>query len=366
MKNKIIALALVGVMLSVCFAGVFSYADDADAIVGEGTSKKPYAINTTENPIVLSELKDKAVVYFNLSYDKQYAKSVTPAAKVTTTDGENSNAVTVTNLNKDSDYRFSSVLVAPSFTVAAELKVTYTVTIEYKALSSDTTVATDTVYYVAYVNVLESTKDTTLGSVVIKGNEAYTTSNPLVTVPVIGSGNSYYSNNLPAGLYLETAENGDVKVVGMIGSGLVSDTEKTFDIYQITESDVVKTTVSYTVVGAEEGNGFKYTVSADKQILNETSDDDRTIIVKSGTPLTITTTKNLTQFKAVNQTDGTAYKVITSKSNAYELSNNVSGTVKVFMTYNNGINDNCTKVLTIIYIGSTADASLSNPVVRSY
>lgn len=358
MKNKIIALALVGVMLSVCFAGVFSYADDADAIVGEGTSEKPYVISTTENPIVLSELKDKAVVYFNLSYDKQYAKTVTAEASVTDLSDATSAVITATNPVTDtSGYRFSSNLTATIPKADIDLKVTYTVTVEYK---ENIHAAPDVVYYVAYVKVLKSNDGPLALEAEFKGNLEYTINNSPVIVPAIGPSDSYYSNNLPAGLYLQTDVNGGAKVVGMIGSNVENGS---FDIYQITDRDVVKTTVSYTVADADEGDEFEYSVSAvSDAIFNE----DKTIIVKSGTPLTITTTKNLTQFKAVNQTDGTAYKVITSESNAYELSNNVSGTVKVFMTYNNGINDNCTKVLTIIYIGSTADASLSNPVVRSY
>lgn len=359
MKNKIIALALVGVMLSVCFAGVFSYADDADATTGTGAPKDPYAINTTKNPVVLSELKDKAVVYFNLSYDKQYAKTVTAEASVTDLSDETSTVITVTNPVTDtSGYRFSSNLTATIPKDDIDLKVTYTVTVEYK---ENIHAAPDVVYYVAYVKVLKSNDDPLALEAEFKGNLEYTINNSPVIVPAIGPSDSYYSNNIPAGLYLQTDVNGGAKVVGMIGSNVENGS---FDIYQITDRDVVKTKVNYTVDSADVGKGFNYSVSAGEKILDSVN-EDRTIIVKSGTPLTITTTVELTQFKAVNQTDA-AYKVITSESNTYELSNNVSGTVKVFMTYNNGINDNCTKVLTIIYIGSTADASLSNPVVRSY
>ena len=367
MKNKILALAVVGVMLSVCFAGVFSYTDDADAISGDGrTVDTAYELNDKKNPEKLSELKDKAVIYFNLSYDKQYLKNITATASVTDVNGVQSEVITASGPAKDnSDYRFSSELSASDFRENVSLKVTYTVTIQYKGPSSEDVVATDEVYYVAYVDVLKSAGDVTKDGVVFKGNVEYTTENPPVTVSVIGSNNSYYSNNLPAGLYL-AAENGDAKVVGMIGSGAPK--TGTFDIYQITDSDVVKTTVSYTVVDAEKGNGFKYSVSAAGVDIPDISDENKTIVVKSGAVLNIKTSVKLTQFKAVdltNQTDAT-YREISSESNTYELANNVSGTVKVFMTYNNGINDNCTKILTIIYIGSTADASLSNPVVRSY
>lgn len=361
MKNKIIALALVGVMLSVCFVGVFSYADDADAIVGDGSSStNAYVINTTENPVVLSKLKDKAVVYFNLSYDKQYAKTVTAEASVTDLSDETSTVITATDPVTDtSGYRFSSNLTATIPEADTDLKVTYTVTVEYK---ENIHVAPDVVYYVAYVKVLKSNNGPLALEAEFKGNLEYTINNSPVIVPAIGPSDSYYSNNLPAGLYLQTDVNGGAKVVGMIRSNVENGS---FDIYQITDRDVVKTKVNYTVDSADVGKGFNYSVSAGEKILDSVN-EDKTIIVKSGTPLTITTTVELTQFKAVNQTGDSAYKEISPKSNTYVLSDIVSGTVKVFMTYNNGINDNCTKVLTIIYIGSTADASLSNPVVRSY
>ena len=368
MKNKILALAVVGVMLSVCFAGVFSYTDDTDAIAGNGTANTPYELNDKSNPEKLSKLKDKAVVYFNLSYDEQYTNEVTTKASVKTLEGADSNVITASDPVQDTTYHFSSDLIAENFETAVSLKVTYTVTIDYTDTTSD-----DVVYYVVYVNVLTPNVEPSKVTVEFKGNVDYTTENSPVIVSVINSNNSYYSNNLPAGLYLKTAENGDAKVVGMIGSGAPK--TGTFDIYQITDRDVVKTPVSYTVADADGGNGFNYSVSVvdnstgnptDNPILNKISDENKTIVVKSGTVLNITTSEKLTQFKAVNQINGEAYGEIKSESNTYVLSDNVSGTVKVFMTYNNGINDNCTKTLTIIYIGSTADASLSNPVVRSY
>ena len=387
MKNKILALAVVGVMLSVCFAGVFSYTDDADAdaITGTGKPDDPYNIGSVQ----LSKLKDQAIVYFNLSYDKQYLRPEGPVCDI---DGEVNSALKAEKPIKDTDDRFKGELKALTFTnsdVSADVTYKVTLTYAYEDASNKAEyIVSDYVYYKVSVTILgsnanpDSIKMKFEGNVIYDGNWAkgdgnvYTSgsesSEPLFKNKSTSDSDSFYSSDLPKGLYLKTV-NGGATITGMIGSAEYSEdnVERTFHVYQITDKDVIVTEVKYTVDNAKSGLGFTYLVSdkEDKVVLNE-SNDDKIIIVKSGTELKITTTEKLTQFKTVDQTNKAYDDSITPTESdsgyTYTISNNVSGTVKVFMTYNNGINDNCTKILTIIYIGSTADASLSNPVVRSY
>ena len=394
MKNKIIALALVGVMLSVCFAGVFSYVDDADAIDGNGGMGNPYLLNAANKPMELSELKNSAIVYFNLAFDTTYGTVAKIDTKVVVKgdpatayeSGEVFEKLTVTKpgIGDGKEYRYSSeISVSTENLIDAECMVFYVVTINYGTTPTPTAPTTiEYVYYMAYVKIISPADDDTV-FITLKGNVHY---NGDWTVSGSNSGNNryvgnetsesinalfegdghYYSSNILPGLYLKEVKGGTT-IVGMLGSSVTK--SGSFDVYKVTEEDVTKITVDYDVFAADSGNGFKYAVNGDTEVVPDTT-SNTTIIVKTGTTLTITTDVDLTQCKVTNSTNDT-YKLVddtddTVNKGKYEIASNVSGTVKVFMTYNNGINDNCTKVLTIIYIGSTADASLSNPVVRSY
>ena len=382
MNNKAIALAVVGIMLSVCLAGVISYADNTDATDGAGTEGNPYVLP----PVNLSELKDKAVVYFNLSYDKQFVTN-DPVVKVEikyTTTGDYTDYLTKTDGTLE-NYRYSNVLTATKFDADVEATVKYTVTITYDKLPAGAVGSglTETVYYQASVSIHEATGNPGDVSMEFQGNVAYNGNWALDEDKYKGneSGDatvifgkdtvnaSFYSNNLPKGLYLKnvTDESGKVTgatIVGMLGSSVTANGE--FNVYTITETDVLVTKVTYTVVDTDEGNGFKYSVSDNGIEIIKDASEGKTVLVKSGTNLTITTSVELTEIKVTNATDGSPY-IVDENTNTYTIDGSkLSGTIKVFMTYNNGINDNRTIELTIIYIGSSSDASLVSPIVRSY
>lgn len=380
MNNKVIALAMVGIMLSVCLVGVINYADNTDATDGAGTEDSPYILPSVD----LSELKDKAVVYFNLSYDKQFVTADPVVSVGITYDGDHTDYLTAAG-GTLKNYRYSNVLTAVKFDADVKATVKYTVTITYDLTGVDkVNDLTETVYYQASVLIHKATDNPTGISMEFQGNVAYNGNWALndegkykgneagdATV-IFGAENaSFYSNNLPAGLYLKnvTDESGKVTgatIVGMLGSSVKAGE---FDVYTITETDVLVTKVTYTVVDADKGNGFTYSVSDNgTEIINDAS-EGKTVLVKSGTDLTITTSVELTELKVTNATNGSAYKVVSHAENTNDYTidgSTLSGTIKVFMTYNNGINDNRTIELTIIYIGSSSDASLVDPIVRSY
>lgn len=380
MNSKVIALAVVGIMLSVCLVGAINYADDADAnaITGKGTSDNPYILPSVE----LSELKDKAVVYFNLSYDEQFV-STNPEVKIDikyTTDGEYDGYLSGSDGTLE-NYRYSNVLTATKFDADVEATVKYVVKINYDNLPAATVGKnlTETVYYQVSVSIHKATDDLNI-SMEFQSNVAYDGRwilndnvykvnedvNAVVAAIFTKENASFYSNDLPAGLYLKKVGNTGATIVGMLGSSETSD--GTFHVYTITDTEVLVTEVTYTVKGAAEGSGFTYSVrDGSVEIIKDAS--DKTVLVKSGTDLTITTSVNLTELKVTNATNGDAYNVVSDIDNpkTYKIDGStLSGTIKVFMTYNNGINDHRTIELTIIYIGSFADASLVDPVVRSY
>ena len=384
MNNKAIALAMVGIMLSVCLAGVISYADNTDATDGAGTEGNPYVLPSVN----LSELKDKAVVYFNLSYDKQF---VTNDPTVSVDLGGHTDCLTATDGTLE-NYRYSNVLTATKFDADVKATVKYIVTITYNltGMNNEAGDLTETVYYQASVSIHKATGNPDDVSMEFQGNVAYNgnwalddegkykgneSGNATVIFGKDTENASFYSNNLPKGLYLKNVTDGSGKVtgatiVGMLGSSVTANGE--FNVYTITETDVLVTKVTYTVVDTDEGNGFKYSVSDNGIEIIKDASEGKTVLVKSGTNLTITTSEELTELKVTNATDDKAYTVVSGTVNSenkctYEIDGStLSGTIKVFMTYNNGINDNRTIELTIIYIGSSSDASLVSPIVRSY
>lgn len=390
MNNKLMALAVVGVMLSVCMVGVVNYTDDTSALT---KNNGKYDLGTVQ----LSELKDKAVVYFNLSYDKQFV-NIDPTVVISYTDNntpENKNYLSATD-GKLEEYRYSVVLKVDNFpkTDDVDVNVKFEVTITYTAdvdkYNNDTDyILTETEEYDLKATIKAPVSNPAPISMEFQGNVAYngnwTKENSSTTykgsetgdtkVIFVGSNASFYSNNLPAGLYLKEAteikEDGSritgATIVGMLGSGVTSGS---FDVYTVTETDVTKTTVNYSVKDATPGSGFTYSVFEGSTPIIESANANKTILVKSGTDLIIRTNEKLTDFKVTNAINGKAYTDVNFENNTtydYKISGSTfSGTVKVFMTYNNGINDNRTLELTIIYIGSPSDASLVEPVVRSY
>lgn len=378
MKTKVITLAVVVAMLSVCFAGIINYSDDVNAdytLTGKGTEAEPYLLPD----VTLSELKNNAVVYFNLSYDKQFVTGNPPVVTVDKSSDVDGVLTVDPSTSTLTDYRYSAKITADTKKISSnsDIDVLFIVDLEYRY--SDISL-TESVYYKTTVTVLMPAGNPDSIEMKFQGNVAYSgkwtetdgkyigeeSEDADATVLFPGQKATFYSNNLPAGLYLKKLDNG-ATIVGMLGSKTA---DGTFDVYTVTDTDVTKTTVRYSVVETAEGAGFKYSVADvedEEHPIIKDANADKTVLVKAGTELTLTTTVNLTEVKVTNSTNDT-YELLTADSDGkYTISSpGISGTVKVFMTYNNGINDNRTIELTIIYIGSSADASLVNPVVRSY